>query len=72
MTLGICFMARTRTFKLRVNQQDLRLLAAVADKLQRSQADAIRFLVKEAAEKMKICLEKVMQDNNQPQGVKDG
>jgi len=42
-------MSRIDTFTFRVNPNERRLLAALAERLQRSQSDAVRWLVREAA-----------------------
>jgi len=46
-------MRRSLTFKLRINQEERSLLALVAKQLKRSQADTIRFLLKNAAQDLK-------------------
>jgi len=45
-------MNRWDTFTFRVNQDERRLIAFLAEKLQRSQSDAVRFVVINAARKL--------------------
>jgi uncharacterized protein (DUF1778 family) len=45
-------MARIDTFTLRVNRDERRMLAAVAERLQRTQSDAVRLLIREAAREL--------------------
>jgi hypothetical protein len=47
-------MNRLDTFKLRVNETERRLIAAVAQRLDRNESDAVRLLVKERAREMGI------------------
>ena len=42
-------MARTDTFTLRVNPEERRMIDALARKLERSQSDAIRVVLRKAA-----------------------
>jgi|GEM_PF-2587628 3-methyladenine DNA glycosylase AlkC len=42
-------MSRIGTFTFRVNAEERRLLTALADYLQRSQSDALRWLIRQAA-----------------------
>ena len=45
-------MNRWDTFTFRVNQDERRLIAFLAEKLQRSQSDAVRFVVINAAREL--------------------
>ncbi len=45
-------MSRIGTFTFRINADERRILAALADRLQRSQSDAIRLLIRTAAEEL--------------------
>jgi hypothetical protein len=45
-------MARDDRFTFLVNGDERRMLAAVAEKLQRSQSDAVRLLIRAAAAKL--------------------
>jgi hypothetical protein len=47
-------MSNSQQFKLRISPEDRQLLAAVAVHLQRSQADTLRFLVRDAAHNIGI------------------
>jgi hypothetical protein len=47
-------MIRDDTFKLRVNTTERELIAAVAQRLDRNESDAVRLLVKERAREMGI------------------
>jgi hypothetical protein len=42
-------MRRDDTFTLRVNENERHMIAALSDKLERSQSDVLRLLVREAA-----------------------
>lgn len=45
-------MARIDTFTLRVNSDERRILANLAQRLERSQSDAVRLLIREAAREL--------------------
>ncbi len=45
-------MPRRDTFTFRVNADERQLIAALADRLQRSQSDAVRLLIREAAHEL--------------------
>ena len=45
-------MARQDFFTLRVNRDERQMLAAVAERLQRTQSDAVRLLIREAAREL--------------------
>lgn len=45
-------MSRIDTFTFRVNENERRVLAALADYLNRSQSDALRVLIREAAREL--------------------
>jgi len=45
-------MSRIDTFTFRVNADERRILAALADYLNRSQSDALRLLIREAAREL--------------------
>ncbi len=45
-------MPRQDTFTFRVNADERQLIAALADRLQRSQSDAVRLLIREAAHEL--------------------
>jgi uncharacterized protein (DUF1778 family) len=45
-------MPRRDTFTFRVNVDERQLIAALADRLQRSQSDAVRWLIREAAHEL--------------------
>ena len=64
-------MAKSLTFKLRLNQHERKLIKAVADQLGRSQGDTVRFLVKKAANDLGLNLENTAQDVQQHKGAKD-
>ena len=43
-------MSRLDTFVFRVNDDERRMIAVLADRLQRSQGDAVRFVIRQAAQ----------------------
>lgn len=45
-------MARIDTFTLRVNADERRILNALAQRLERTQSDAVRLLIREAAREL--------------------
>ena len=45
---------RTLRFTFLCNEEERQLIAALAETLQRSQSDALRYLVRETAEKLQI------------------
>ncbi len=45
-------MSRVEIFAFRVNADERRLIAALANRLQRSQSDAVRLVVREAAREL--------------------
>ena len=45
-------MARQDFFTLRVNQAERRMLENLAERLQRTQSDAVRLLIREAAQQL--------------------
>ena len=47
-------MSRADTFTFRVNRHERQMIAALARRLQRSQSDAIRWLVREAVRELGI------------------
>jgi len=54
-------MARITTFTLRVNAEERRILASLAARLERSQSDAVRVLIREAARDLLPDREEVQQ-----------
>ncbi len=63
-TKGILFaggndMARADTFSFRLSEEDRRRLARIARRLERSQSDAIRWLIRHAAREMEAGMELV-------------
>lgn len=50
-------MAREERFTFMVNREERQLIAAVADRLDRTQSDALRWLVKGAAEELGVAPE---------------
>lgn len=44
---------RSRSFAMRVNEKERRMLAALARKLKRSRSDVVRLLVREALEQLR-------------------
>ena len=51
-------MKRVSTFTFRVNNEERRLISALAEILQRSQSDAVRWIVRQAANEFNLA------DNN--------
>jgi hypothetical protein len=51
---GGFFMARYDTFAFRVTREERQLIAALAERLQRSQSDAVRLLVRGAAKELGV------------------
>jgi len=47
-------MNRERIFGFRVNDDDRRILAALAERLQRTESDALRWLIRNAARELAI------------------
>ena len=47
-------MARYKRFTFLCNQDERRILAALADRLQRSQSDTVRWLIREAVQELKV------------------
>ncbi|MBM3131216.1 MAG: hypothetical protein FJ009_21655 [Chloroflexi bacterium] len=47
-------VARVKTFTFRATADERRIIAALAEKLQRSQSDAIRWLIRESARELAI------------------
>lgn len=47
-------MNRWDTFTFRVNEDERRLIASLAEQLQRSQSDAVRFVVINAARELQV------------------
>jgi hypothetical protein len=45
-------MSRVNAFTFRINAEERRLLAALANRLQRSQSDTVRLLIREAAKEL--------------------
>jgi hypothetical protein len=45
-------MSRIDLFTLRVNDAERRMIALIAERLQRSQSDAVRLLIREAAREL--------------------
>ncbi len=59
-------MNRWDSFTFRVNPDERRVIAALAEKLQRTQSDAVRFVILEAAKENQIrinTMPKVRNDN---------
>jgi hypothetical protein len=52
--LGTVNMSRIDTFTFRVNTNERRMLKALAERLQRSQSDAVRLLIREAARELVV------------------
>jgi len=64
------FMARFQRFTFLVNPDERRVISALAELLKRSQSDAIRIILLEAAQKNNICannLEKGMSNDRNKQ-----
>jgi hypothetical protein len=47
-------MARVKVFTFRTTADERRIIAALADKLQRTQSDAVRWLIRESARELGI------------------
>jgi hypothetical protein len=47
-------MSRIDLFTLRVNDAERRMIALIAERLQRSQSDAVRLLIREAARELEM------------------
>lgn len=47
-------MARIDTFTIRVNQDERRMIAALSRRLERSQSDAMRLLLREAVKGLEV------------------
>ena len=45
-------MARWKLFTIRVNDEERQLIAILAERLQRTQSDAIRLIIREAAKEL--------------------
>jgi|WetSurSiteA1Bulk_404760.scaffolds.fasta_scaffold92779_2 hypothetical protein len=58
-------MNRWDSFTFRVSQDERQLIAALAEKLQRTQSDAVRFVLREAAHEHHINLPKATVKNGQ-------
>lgn len=56
-------MTRPDTFTFRINQAERGLLERLAQRLQRSQSDALRWLIREAVRGMDALMEDEMGDN---------
>jgi hypothetical protein len=62
-------MSRVDTFTFRVNTDERRILAALADKLQRSQSDAVRWLIRKSARELDIEIKSAQPRAPQPTGA---
>ncbi len=61
-------MARTYIFKLRMNREERKALTVLSDKLQRSQSDVIRYLVRNASRELIENNKADIKDNSQLKG----
>ena len=57
-------MAKTQRFSFLCNDEERRILTALAQRLQRSQSDSVRWLIREAAHELKV---KPQREQTQPQ-----
>jgi hypothetical protein len=58
VVLGVYLMARYERFTFLCNRDERRLIAALANQLQRSQSDAVRFAIRDMAEKLGVLTKK--------------
>ncbi len=61
---------RTNRFTFLCDDEERRLITAIAKHLKRSQGDAIRFILRTAAQELRLNLNS--QVNRQPKGVANG
>ena len=63
---------RVLRFTILCNTTERQLITAIAEHLNRSQGDAVRFLIRAAGQELKIDLKKPDQEDRQPVEVTNG